>query len=356
MAKVTFNNKYSPFFDTLKGKVDDYFASNNIKPVGNYKLFTKAAILVSTAVLFYTLLVFFTPSVWISILLCCLMGFNLAAIGFNVMHDGAHGSFSKRKWVNEIMAYSLNLMGGSSYLWKIKHNVIHHTYTNIDGLDDDIDIKPWMRVNTGQPKWKIHRFQHIYGIFLYGLSYFMWVYFLDFKKYFTRKIADNKMRKMETKEHFIFWFSKLVYTALFIVIPIYKVGVVETLVGYGIIVLVTGIVISIVFQLAHVVEDLTFPVPNPETNKIENEWAVHQIETTANFATKSKLVSWYVGGLNFQVEHHLFPKISHVHYPQINKFVRETCEQFNLNYLEFPTMLGAVRSHLSHLKQIGVAA
>jgi linoleoyl-CoA desaturase len=128
------------------------------------------------------------------------------------------------------------------------------------------------------------------------------------------------------------------------------------LIGYTLIVLVTGFIISIVFQLAHVVEDLNFPEPNPETKKIDNEWAIHQIETTANFATKSKLVSWYVGGLNFQVEHHLFPKISHIHYPQINQFVRETCEQFNLNYIEFPTMLGAVKSHLSHLKQIGVAA
>lgn len=356
MAKVTFNNKYSPFFDALKSKVDNYFTSNNIKPVGNSKLFTKAAILISTAVIIYSVLVFFTPPVWISVLLCCLMGFNLAAIGFNVMHDGAHGSFSNHKWVNEIMAYSLNLMGGSSYLWKIKHNVIHHTYTNIEGMDDDIDIKPWMRVNIDQPKWKIHRFQHIYGLFLYGLSYFMWVYYLDFKKYFTRKIAENKMRKMETKEHIIFWLSKIVYTGLFLVLPIYKVGFLDTLIGYSIIVLVTGIVISVVFQLAHVVEDLSFPVPNPQNNKIENEWAVHQIETTANFATKSKLVSWYVGGLNFQVEHHLFPKISHVHYPQINKFVRETCEQFNLNYLEFPTMFGAFKSHLSHLKHIGVAA
>ena len=356
MSKITFNNKYSPFFDALKGKVDNYFKSNNIKPVGNSKLYSKAAILISSAVLLYVVLVFFTPPVWLSLICCTLMGFNLAAIGFNVMHDGAHGSFSNKKWLNEMMALSLNAMGGSSYIWKIKHNVIHHTYTNIDGIDDDIDIRPWMRVNTDQPKWWIHRFQHIYGVILYGLSYFMWVFFLDFKKYFSGKIADNKMRKMDLKENFIFWSSKLIYMFLFLALPIYTVGLLYTVVGYSIIVVVTGVVISVVFQLAHVVEDLQFPKADEATNKIESEWAVHQIATTANFATQNKFISWFVGGLNFQVEHHLFPKISHVHYPQINKFVRETCEQFNLDYLEFPTMRSAFRSHLLHLKHVGIAA
>ena len=353
MQKVVFNNKDSVFFETLKQKVDTYFKSNNIRETGNFKLYIKTIILLLSAIIFYMVLVFFTPSLWLSILLCCLMGFNLAAIGFNTMHDGAHGSFSHKPWVNELMAFSLNAMGGNAFLWKAKHNVFHHSYTNIEGMDEDIDIKPWIRVNKNQEKYWYHRFQHIYWIILYGTTYLLWVYIQDFQKYFSGKIGDNKFKKMELSDHFVFWISKILYIAIFIVVPIYVIGVKETLIGYAIISFVTGFVISVVFQLAHVVEEASFHLPDSETYQIENEWAVHQIETTADFATKSIIVSWFTGGLNFQVEHHLFPRISHVHYPKISKLVKETCEQFGVNYMEFPTLLSAIRSHVVHLKHIG---
>ena len=354
MAKITFNNKTSPFFEALKVRVDHYFSSNDLKPSGNIKLYAKTIILALAAISFYTILVFFTPSIWFSLILCCLFGINLAAIGFNVMHDGAHGSFSRKKWVNELMAYSLNAMGGNSYIWKNKHNINHHTYTNIEGMDDDIDIQPWIRVHDEQPKYWFHRFQHIYWIVLYGTTYLLWVYVKDFTKYFSGKIGESNFRKMNVKEHIVFWVSKLTYVSVFIGFPIYQVGLGETLLGYGIIAFVCGLVISVVFQLAHVVEDVQFPVSVGTTNKMENEWAVHQVLTTANFATKSKSISWLVGGLNFQVEHHLFPKISHIHYPQISKLVKETCKQFDVAYNEYPTLLSALRSHVIHLRHVGL--
>lgn len=354
MAKITFNNSSSPFFEALKTRVDNYFSSNDIRPSGNVRLYAKTIILGITAISFYTILVFLTPPVWVSIAICLLFGLNLAAIGFNVMHDGAHGSFSRKKWVNELMAYSLNAMGGNSFIWKNKHNVNHHTYTNIEGMDDDIDIQPWIRVHDEQPKYWFHRFQHIYWVFLYGATYLLWVFVKDFSKYFSGKIAGTNFRKMNSKEHSFFWLSKVFYVSVFIGFPIYQVGLAETLIGYSIIAFVCGLMISVVFQLAHVVEDVQFPVTVGDTNKMANEWAVHQVLTTANFATKSKSVSWFVGGLNFQVEHHLFPKISHIHYPQISKLVKETCTQFNISYNEYPTVLSALRSHVGHLKHVGV--
>jgi linoleoyl-CoA desaturase len=282
-----------------------------------------------------------------------LLGINLAGIGFNVMHDGAHGSFSRKTWVNELMGYSLNFMGGNVYLWKHKHNVNHHSFTNIEGMDDDIDIKPWIRVHSEQEKYWYHRFQHVYWIVLYGITYLLWVYVQDFKKYFTGKIGETTFKKMSAKEHVIFWASKLLYVGAFIVLPIFTVGWLNMLIGYLIVSFVCGFVIAVVFQLAHIVEDAAFETPNTPVYKIDNEWAVHQVQTTANFATKSKIVSWFTGGLNFQVEHHLFPRISHIHYPKINQFVKETCEQFGINYMEYPTVLAAVRSHVVHLKQVG---
>jgi linoleoyl-CoA desaturase len=353
MQRVSFNNKNSVFFNSLKEKVDSYFKSNNIKETGNYKLYLKTILLSLSAIGLYVTLVFFTPPVWISVILCCLMGLNLAGIGFNVMHDGAHGSFSTKTWLNELMGYSLNAMGGSVYLWKYKHNVNHHSFTNIEGMDEDIDIKPWIRVHADQKRYWFHRFQHIYWVILYCTTYLLWVFIQDFKKYFTGKIGDIPFRKMDAKEHLIFWAGKLLYVGAFLVLPIFTVGVIETIVGYAIIAAVTGFVIAVVFQLAHIVEDAAFETPDVQNSKVESEWAVHQIQTTANFATKSKIVSWFTGGLNYQVEHHLFPRISHIHYPKIAELVRETCQQFGIPYLEYPTVLSAVRSHVVHLKQVG---
>ena len=268
------------------------------------------------------------------------------------MHDGAHGSFSSKKWINELAAYSLNLLGASSFFWKIKHNVVHHSFTNIEEVDDDIDIKPWMRLCHGQPKYWFHKFQHIYWVLLYGITYILWVFYLDFQKYFSRKIALHEINKIPTKEHLIFWGSKIFYLGLFVALPISIVGWKFWLLGYFITGFVTGLTIGIVFQLAHVVEETEFSVPD-DSKKIQTEWATHQIRTTADFATKNKLVTWYLGGLNFQVIHHLFPRISHIHYPKIHQIVKETCLQFEVPYFEFKTVGGALKSHVRHLKSIG---
>ncbi|MBS1764751.1 MAG: acyl-CoA desaturase [Bacteroidetes bacterium] len=355
MATVKFNNKDAVFFPSLKQRVNEYFETAQIKPTGNFKLFSKTIILFSILIALYIILVFFTPSNgWISLALCAFMGVVVAAIGFNVMHDGAHGSYSSRKWVNESMAHSLNLLGGVSFIWKQKHNINHHSYTNVEGMDDDIDIRPFIRVHEGQKKYWFHRYQHIYGLLLYGITYFFWVFYNDFKKYFSGKIAEHtKMQKLAWWEHVVFWATKLFYVAAFIVLPIYNVGLIDTIIGYLLMVFVTGITISIVFQLAHIVEDMPFVNPEGESTKIESEWAIHQLRTTTNFATKNKFVSWLLGGLNFQVEHHLFPRISHIHYPALNKIVKDTCLEFNITYKEFPTVSKALFSHIIHLKQIG---
>jgi linoleoyl-CoA desaturase len=273
------------------------------------------------------------------------------------MHDGAHGSYSSRKWVNKFMGFSLNVLGGNVYIWSQKHNINHHSYTNVEGMDDDIDIKPFIRVHNNQPRYWFHRFQHVYSLFLYGITYLFWVFSNDFKKYFSGKIAEHThMTKMSVAEHINFWVSKVLYVFFFILVPFFFVGIVPTIVGYLVMAFTAGVVISIVFQLAHVVEEAEFITPTSDNMKIETEWAKHQINTTVNFATKSKSMSWLLGGLNFQVEHHLFPRISHVHYPEINKIVKQTCSEFGIVYKEFPTVFSAIKSHLSHLKAAGVAA
>ncbi|MCZ2459283.1 MAG: acyl-CoA desaturase [Chitinophagales bacterium] len=341
------------FHTELKKRVRQYFEEVGKSTTGDYNLFIKAIILMVAFVLVYIHLVFFTPSVIWAIPECILLGGIVAAIGFNVMHDGAHGSFSKHKWVNILAAFSLNILGGNSFMWNMKHNVIHHSYTNVDGVDDDIDIQPWMRMSTTQKKYGFHKYQHWYFWLLYSMLYLFWIFVLDFQKYFRKKIGNIPLKKMKWNDHLVFWGFKAVHYFIFIGIPVYKVGFIDWLVGFIIFAAVAGFVLSIVFQLAHTVEHTSFPVADKSSGKMEDEWAIHQLKTTADFATKSKWVSWLLGGLNFQIEHHLFPKISHVHYPAISRIIKSTCLEYGVVYIEYKRVHTALFSHISFLKQMG---
>jgi linoleoyl-CoA desaturase len=348
------NLNKTKFHQELKRRVDQYFTENNIAPTGNFSLYFKAGLLWAAYIALYTHLVFFTPVTWVAVVECVLMGIATASIGFNVMHDGGHGSFSNSKLWNYLAAYSVNGLGASMIMWMNKHNIIHHTYTNIEGVDDDIEIKPFLRMAPTQKHYAIHRYQYIYFWLLYALLLFFWVFMMDFQKYFTRKVGNIPIKKMSWFDHLGFWLAKLFYGFTMIFVPIWVCGWMNWLVGLCILYAVAGLVLSVVFQLAHTVEETAYPVPN-ESNDMESEWAVHQIQTTANFATHNKVVSWFVGGLNFQIEHHLFPKISHVHYPAISKIIRQTCEEFNIHYIEFKRTRDAIVSHIQHLKRMGMS-
>ncbi|MFC4261626.1 fatty acid desaturase family protein [Ferruginibacter yonginensis] len=358
MAAVTpkFKNlNGTDFHRELKRRVHNYFVENNKKSTGDFSLYFKAILFWTLYIGLYVHVVFFTPGAWWAIAECLVMGGLTAAIGFNVMHDGGHGSFSESPFWNKIAAFSVNGLGASALMWNNKHNIIHHTYTNIDGFDDDIEIKPMLRMCETQKKYKIHRFQHIYVWFLYTQLLIIWVFATDYTKYFKKKVGQVPLKKFSAFDHFAFWTAKIGYYAMMIVLPIYMVGFVNWLIGFMVLAMFAGFVLSVVFQLAHTVEETAFPVPVENTNNIENEWAIHQIQTTANFATKNKLISWLVGGLNFQIEHHLFPKISHIHYPEISKIIKKTCEEFNIKYIEHRKMRHALASHAMYLKKMGTA-
>lgn len=340
------------FHTVLKNRVADYFKERGIESTGNFRLFSKAIFLVAGFLALYVHLVFYTPPTAWAIFECLLLSLFTSAIGFNIMHDGAHGSFSTKTWVNNLAASSLNFLGANTFMWKMKHNVIHHAYTNIDGVDDDLDAKPFLRLCETQKFYKMHKYQHLYFGFVYSILYIFWIFFSDYKKYFSGKVGDIPLKKMTLKDHLTFWGFKVLHIIIFVVIPILSVGAAKWAIGFTIYALFAGFVLSIVFQLAHTVEDTQFPVPDATTNKVEDEWAIHQLKTTANFATKSRLACWFMGGLNFQVEHHLFPKISHIHYPKINKIIKDTCAEFNVTYIEYKKVMDAVVSHVSHLKHL----
>ena len=350
-----FANTAPSFHVELKKRINQYFAATGKEMTGGWRLASKAIVLVTTLIAAYTILVFFTPLWQWAIPLCALLGFTTAAIGFNIMHDGSHGSFSKYKWMNKTASTIAEFVGASQFMWNMKHNVIHHAYANIDGIDDDIDAKPILRMAPTQKHYKIHRFQHLYFWIFYAFLHLYWTMMSDYRKYFLKKIGDFPLKKMSTKDHIGFWSFKILHYGLFIVLPIVKVGVIDWLIGYTIFTVCVGFTISIVFQLAHTVEHTEFPVPDEKTHKLEDEWAIHQLKTTANFATRNRLISWYVGGLNFQIEHHLFPKISHIHYPAISKIIKQACQEHGVVYVEYKRMYHAVASHVSFLRAMGKA-
>ncbi len=269
------------------------------------------------------------------------------------MHDAGHGTFSSNKNLNDVLSYSLNLLGGNIFLWKLKHNIAHHTYTNIEGEDFDIEVK-FMRLHEDQQFKAHHRFQRYYFILLYSISYIAWVFYQDFEKYFRQRLSKSSpLFRFPLRERVIFWVSKLINVFVLIIIPVYNVGWITALLGLLIAGMACGLCLAVVFQLAHVVSETEFTVKQDESS-IENEWMVHQLASTANFATKNKVLTWLLGGLNFQVEHHLFPRISHIHYPDLNKIVKKTRLEYGIVYNEFNSFSNAFQSHLGVIKSMSL--
>lgn len=280
----------------------------------------------------------------------------MAGIGMAIMHDANHGAYSKHKSVNKLMGYTLNMLGNTSFNWKFQHNILHHTYTNIHNMDDDLDGPPAVRFSPHHPLKRMHKYQHIYVFFFYSLLTLNWVVLKDVLQLI--RYRKNGVNRTSKKEHirniFILIFSKLFYAFYMLVVPcvFFGYGFLPILTGFLIMHMICGLILSITFQLAHSVEDASFPLPN-DKSEVENDWAIHQVNTTVDFARDNRFLNWYLGGLNFQVVHHLFPTICHVHYKDLSEIVKNTAEEFGIPYLENPTLGSAIKSHLLTLKRFG---
>lgn len=293
---------------------------------------------------------------WLQLLLTIVIGIGMAGVGMNVMHDGNHGSYSSKEWLNKIMGASIYILAGNVYNWKVQHNVLHHTYTNIHGHDEDLDAGRIIRF-TEHAEWRgFHRFQHYYSVFLYGLLTLNWAITTDFKQmrnYLKRKLSYGKYPN-PAKEWSVLIITKLIYLSIWIVLPMLILDIAwwKVLIGFFAMHYTAGLILSIVFQLAHVVEETEMPQPSDD-GSMKNTWAIHQLFTTANFSTKNRIVNWFTGGLNHQVEHHIFPNISHIHYTNISKIVKQTAREYGLPYNEYKTTRQAIISHFRHLRDLG---
>ncbi|PWJ59595.1 linoleoyl-CoA desaturase [Dyadobacter jejuensis] len=354
--KIKFTNpQKSAFFPILRQRVDQYFSAQELKKTGGQQILYKAVFMLALYLIPYTLLLTgsFGPLTMVG--LAILMGLGIAGVGMSVMHDAIHGSLANQKWLNKILGASIYLLGGNAYNWEVQHNRLHHTYTNVHEIDEDITGKFLLRLSYQEKYKSIHRFQHIYAFFLYSLMTisFLWK---DFKEIGVfNKLSETGMTKpFPRKELITLLVSKLAYVVFILVIPLAFSSITfsEWILGFLIMHGTAGMILSTVFQMAHVVEGTSQPIPD-DSGCIENAWAVHQLQTTSNFAGRNRLLSWYIGGLDYQIEHHLFPSISHVHYRALSPIVAQTAAEFGYTYNAKGDFIKALTSHIRMLKAMG---
>jgi linoleoyl-CoA desaturase len=357
-AFVKFAPNTDGFWPELKKEVDTYFKDNKISPFANTQMYIKSAIMLGLYFIPFFIILSgkFTQQPIIFYSLWVLIGLGMTGIGVAIMHDANHGAYSSNKRVNKLMGGFLDLVGGYSLNWRIQHNVLHHTYTNIEGLDDDINVGAALRLSPHAPFKSMHRFQIIYAWFFYSLMSLFWIVIKDYRLLFRYKKQD-----LLKKERISFWrafweitFFKAFYFFNILIVPIFIFNIPASMIFIGFLImhLVCGLLLALIFQPAHVLGHMEFPLPDADL-KMEHNFAVHQLYNTCNFAPNNKFITWYVGGLNFQVEHHLFPFVCHVHYPKLSPIVKRIAEKYAIPYQQLPSLGSAIAGHANMLYQLG---
>lgn len=354
---ISFATTRRDFSAALNKRVQDYFRTAGISRYANREMVIKTVVMFALYFTPYALIVTGAATTgWSLILLVIVMSLGLAGIGLSIMHDANHGAYSQKNWVNTVLGYSMNLVGANAFNWKVQHNVLHHTYTNVHEEDEDISPRGALRLTPHTPwKW-VHKFQFVYAWFLYGLLTIVWLLFKDFTRLarYQKTGMVAKQKASVVAEWTIMFVTKALYITYMVFIPLWltDLTVWQILLGIFIMHYIAGFILAIIFQPAHVIEGTEFPLPD-ESNNLENNWAIHQLLTTTNFGNSSRWFSWYVGGLNFQIEHHLFPNVCHVHYRKIAGIVKETALEFGLPYKSSRTFVGALAGHTRLLRQLG---
>jgi len=339
----------------VKRRVEAYFRSTGKRERDNPSMYVKTAAIMAWVVGSYALLVFAAQTWWQGLAAAVSLAMAMAAIGFSIQHDGGHHAYSRRRWVNKLAAYSLDFLGASSYLWKWKHVIFHHTYPNVTGVDTDIEIGAVVRVTPHQKRRWFHRWQHFYLFALYGITASRWHLYGDLKEVITGWMGPHQIPRPKGKDLAVFVGGKLWSFTWMLAVPMFFHDWWVVLGFYFIVTAVMGVAMSVVFQLAHCVSEAEFPMPDPATSRFDHGWAAHHVETTVNFAPKNVPLSWWLGGLNFQIEHHLFPQVCHVHYPKIAPIVEQTCQEYGIPYRVQPTFRSGLYSHYKWLRTMGRA-
>jgi linoleoyl-CoA desaturase len=338
----------------MKARVAEYFASCGKSSKADTAMVVKGVILLALAVVPYGLILSNRFGAWVMLALAIAMGVGIAGIGFGICHDALHGAYTAHSRLNDLLGLSFDALGASSYLWKITHNIVHHTYTNIHGVDEDLAVSPLLRLSPNAERRWFHRLQHFYAFPLYACTTLFWVFIKDYGQLLRHDLGPYRDKRHDTAQVVMLLSAKLFYYGYALAIPLMVVHLAwwQILLGFLAMHLTAGLLLGVIFQLAHIVEGTEHPLPD-DAGRMATDWWLHEMHTTADFARHNRLLSWYLGGLNFQVEHHLFPKVCSVHYPAISAIVYDVAQAYGLPYHEQPTFRSAVASHYRMLRRLG---
>lgn len=358
MSSINYNFSKSDnveFVKTLNQRVNAFFTANNISKTADSKMYTKTLVTFGFYVAIYLTILFSgVTNLFLVFTLWAMLGIGQALVGMCVMHDKVHGSYTRSKLTNLLLEIPIISIGVESIIWNIEHNFMHHNYTNVEGLDQDIHPRVIFRFSKNQPKKWFHRFQHIYATFFYGLLIIEWMSVKDYIKVLKyRKMNFFKTNARALQVALIITIKKSIFYLIFLGIPLWILPFSSfQIIGMFLTMLVVaGIVMTIVFQTAHVVPNADFL---EQDNAGENEsWHMHQLRTTSNFAIGNKLVTYLTGGLNHQIEHHLFPGVCHTHYPELAKIVKSTADEYEMPYHSYASLGEAISKHYALLKSLG---
>ena len=346
-------NEDRSFETELHCRVDAFFAASGSPRTAPVSVYVKAWLILIFSLAAYLLLVFAADRLWQGILLSILLGFGLIEIGVNIQHEGSHQGFSRYPAVNTLAAMTMELIGGSSYLWRWKHNRIHHSYTNIAHWDTDIDLGMLGRLSPSAERLWFHRWQQWYIWFFYCFLAIKWQLFDDFYTVIRGRIGNHRVPRPKGKDLAVFVAGKAVFLALAFGVPLCFHPIGQVLFYYAIVTIVAGLALSLIFILPHAVSEAEFPTPDTATGRMTYPRAVHQTRVTVDFRRHNPVVTTLLGGLNLHREHHLFPMISHAHYSRLAPVVDEVCDTFNVPHAEHKSYVRGLRSHFRWLKRMG---
>jgi len=341
------------FYRELKALAREHTSDPRRMRRAQRQIHIKSAVVVSWGAGSWALLMFVASGWWQAGLLAISLGLALAGIAFNLTHDANHGAYSHRGWMNRTVRWSLDFLGGSSYVWRVKHNVVHHTYTNISGADADIEQLPFLRLAPDQPQRWFYRFQHVYAWPLYGFFAANWQLFGDFVALRKGEIEGTPLPWPRGRELFGFCAGKVAFLSWSVAVPVLLHPVWHVALVFLVGSFVLAFTLAVTFQLAHSVDEAAVLSMDEMSDAGTKEWARHQVETTVDFAPNNKVLAWYMGGLNYQIEHHLFSRVCHTHYPELAPIVQEVCSRHGVEYKAHRTLWAALVSHGRWLRRMG---
>jgi len=259
-----------------------------------------------------------------------MLGAAGAWVGFGLQHTANHGGLTHNRTLNALWGFWDDMVGGSSLIWRYHHMVSHHLYTNV--LDKDMDVYssfPLMRFDDRQPLQWFHRFQFIYAPISFSFLYLS-AQIQDITCMITEQCYDIRLLGLQKEEKYLFWAGKVLHFSSSLFLPLYLHGL-SFLPVYGVMAASGSFILALLFIVSHNIEDTK---PSSLTEESQKDWARWQVETSASWG--GAISSFFTGGLNFQIEHHLFPGVAHNLYKEIQPIVEDECKKRGIRYSGFP--------------------